>query len=98
MTEKRLVLKEHQVMKMLLTLILVNLFNLIPRVAHSFAMLVAPDYNTAKAYNNLFWVVSYFISLLDFINATVHFFIFYFLSSKFKFTLLKLFKINDNLN
>ncbi|XP_059167245.1 uncharacterized protein LOC131949392 [Physella acuta] len=82
--------KEKQVVRMLLVVIAVYIINLAPRVAQYLAMMIQPEYNVLKFYNNLYWTNIYIISTIDFINASIHLFIFYNMSSKFKVTFLKL--------
>ncbi|XP_059153970.1 uncharacterized protein LOC131939582 [Physella acuta] len=84
--------RERKVMKMLLVVILMYITNLLPRVIHYLAMLCEKEIYTFRYYNNIFWVSL----LLDFINSSFHLFIFYFMSSKFKSTLLNMLPNRDS--
>lgn len=81
--------KERQVVKMLLVVVSIYITNLAPRVGLYLAMAIEPEFNPRKVYNNFFWTMVYLISVIDFINASVHLFIFYNMSSKFRFILLQ---------
>ncbi|CAL1546604.1 unnamed protein product [Lymnaea stagnalis] len=84
--------RDRQVITMLLVVIGVYIVNLVPRVVHFIAMLLEPEYYVLKYYNNIFWVIVYVIFVLDFVNASVNLFIFYYMSTKFRACFVKIFQ------
>lgn len=84
--------KESQIIRMLLVVILSHIVVLVPRVVHYVVEIFEPEYYILKRYNNIFWLVVYFIFLLDFVNSAVGFFIFYAMGSKFRKTFDSMFR------
>ncbi|XP_059154512.1 uncharacterized protein LOC131939997 [Physella acuta] len=84
--------KDWKAIKMLLVVIGVYIINLAPRVTYYMAMLCVPEFYVMKFYNNIFWVATYTYFVFDYINSSVHLFVFYSMSSKFKSTFLSTFQ------
>lgn len=84
--------KDWKAIKMLLVVIGVYIMNLAPRVTYYMAMLCVPEFYVMKFYNNIFWVATYTYFVFDYINSSVHLFVFYSMSSKFKSTFLATFR------
>ncbi|KAI8795327.1 neuropeptide receptor 15 [Biomphalaria glabrata] len=78
--------REKQVAKMLLVVIIVNIGNLFPRIIFYVGQLVEPEFYVLKKYHNFFLTVAEFLFILDFMNASVNFFIFLSMSTNFKYT------------
>ncbi|XP_059153458.1 neuropeptide FF receptor 2-like [Physella acuta] len=87
--------KEKQVVKMLLVIINIYIVNIMPRVLGCLAMLIEPEFYIFRFYNNLFWVIMYTVFALDFLNSSVHLFVFYFMSSKFRNMFHRIFITNN---
>ncbi|CAL1526028.1 unnamed protein product [Lymnaea stagnalis] len=83
--------KEKQVVKMLLTVVFVNIGNLLPRIVFYTAQLFEPEFYLLRKYNNIFFMTRCFITVLDFIKSSVNFFIYYRMSSNFHATFSELF-------
>ncbi|XP_059153288.1 uncharacterized protein LOC131939058 [Physella acuta] len=76
--------REKQVVKTLLAVILVYIINLFPRLIFYIAQLWEPEFQLLRKYNKLFVLVAASISVFDFSNASIHFFIYYNMSSGFR--------------
>ncbi|XP_059139117.1 uncharacterized protein LOC131927446 [Physella acuta] len=85
--------RDKQVVKMLLAIIIVYIFALTPRIALFIAKFFEPELYLLKTYHNLFFVLAYSCFILDFINSTANFFIFFAMSSQFRITLQQIFNI-----
>ncbi|KAI8775244.1 N-formyl peptide receptor 2 [Biomphalaria glabrata] len=84
-TRSELSTRDRQVVKMLLTVIALYMIVLVPRVAQFIAMLCEAEFFVLRFYNNLFWVISNSVSFLDILNSTCNLFIFYSMSSRFRY-------------
>ncbi|XP_059155128.1 uncharacterized protein LOC131940485 [Physella acuta] len=83
--------KEKQVLKMLLVIIYIYILNLIPRVTNYIAKMLNVQYYNGNFIKTPYWIIVYLAYLLDFVNSTVHLFVFYAMSSKFKNTFRRIF-------
>ncbi|GFR93861.1 chemosensory receptor C [Elysia marginata] len=78
--------REVKVTKMLLVVIFVYLMDFFPRLCKYVASFFEPEFFTYRKYHNLWIVMSILFWVLDFINASVNFFIFIGMSSNFRKT------------
>ncbi|KAK3758588.1 hypothetical protein RRG08_041238 [Elysia crispata] len=85
-TSTTLTPREVKVTKMLLVIILVYLMDFFPRLCKYTASLIEPEFFAYRKYHNLMLVMSNVMWILDFINASVNFFIFMGMSTNFKKT------------
>ncbi|GFR89588.1 chemosensory receptor A [Elysia marginata] len=83
--------RDARVTKMLLVVILVYLMDFFPRLCKYTASLIEPEFFAYGRYHNLMLVMSNVIWILDFINASVNFFIFMAMSSSFQKTYYEIF-------
>ncbi|RUS73742.1 hypothetical protein EGW08_018503 [Elysia chlorotica] len=83
--------REVKVTKMLLVVILVYLMDFFPRLVKYSASLVEPEFFMYKRYHNLMMVMSNVMWILDFLNASVNFFIFLGMSTNFNKTFYTIF-------
>ncbi|XP_059153271.1 uncharacterized protein LOC131939037 [Physella acuta] len=85
--------KEKQAAKTLLVVVLVNILNLFPRTVFYVAQLAEPEFYLLRRYNNIFFLTTRLLTILDFIKASVNFFIYKSMSSNFNKTFLKLMNV-----
>ncbi|XP_059139807.1 uncharacterized protein LOC131927942 [Physella acuta] len=78
--------REKQVALTLLSVTFVYIINLFPRVVFYLAQMVEPEFYLLRKYNDLFFLTVSFIFILDFLNASIHLFIFLAMSSGFRRT------------
>ncbi|XP_059139806.1 uncharacterized protein LOC131927941 [Physella acuta] len=78
--------REKQVALTLLSVTFVYIINLFPRVVFYLAQMVEPEFYLLRKYNDLFFLTVIFIFILDFLNASIHLFIFLVMSSSFRRT------------
>ncbi|CAL1545235.1 unnamed protein product, partial [Lymnaea stagnalis] len=83
--------RDKQVVKMLLVVIIAYILALIPRLALHVGKLINVEFYYLKTYHNLFTVCAYGVMTVDFLNASVHLFIYLTMSSNFRHTFLQLF-------
>ncbi|XP_013093533.2 uncharacterized protein LOC106077310 [Biomphalaria glabrata] len=84
--------RERQIMKMLLVVIIVYILALLPRFALYAGKMVEPEFYYLRAYHNLFNVCAYVVMTVDFINASVHLFIYLKMSTNFRRNFYNLFQ------
>ena len=82
---------EVKVTKMLLVVIFVYLMDFFPRLCKYTASLIEPEFFVYRKYHNLMLVMSNTMWVLDFINASVNFFIFMRMSTNFHKTFYGIF-------
>ena len=87
--------RNARVTKMLLVVILVYLMNFFPRLVVYVASLIEPEFFAYRRYHNLMLVMSNLIWILDFVNASVNFFIFMAMNSSFQRTCYGIFSRGD---
>lgn len=75
--------REKQVIKMLLIINIVYIVGYVPKIAHYTTMAFVPEFNFRKTYNNMFWILLYFVIAFDLINSSVNVIIFMVMSSQF---------------
>ncbi|CAG5118683.1 unnamed protein product [Candidula unifasciata] len=85
--------REKRVVRTLLVVIVIYMINIFPRIPIYIATLIQPEFYILKRYNNLFMTTLYLIYILDFANASSHFFIFLKMSTNFRRTFLTLFSV-----
>ncbi|XP_059170162.1 uncharacterized protein LOC131951786 [Physella acuta] len=78
--------RDKQVVKMLLVVIIVYIVALIPRLMLYAGKMLEPEFYYLKRYHNLFNVCAYTVMAVDFINASVHLFIYLSMSTNFRTT------------
>ncbi|GFS05648.1 multitransmembrane protein [Elysia marginata] len=76
--------RDARVTKMLLVVIFVYLMDFFPRLCTYTASLIEPEFFAYGRYHNLMLVMSNSIWVLDFVNASVNFFIFMAMSTSFQ--------------
>ncbi|KAI8740939.1 G-protein coupled receptor frpr-1 [Biomphalaria glabrata] len=89
--EKEMSSREKQAVKMLLVVIIVYILALLPRFLLHAGKMVEPEFYYLRAYHNLFNVCAYIVMTVDFINASVHLFIYLKMSTNFRLTFFNLF-------
>ncbi|CAL1534041.1 unnamed protein product, partial [Lymnaea stagnalis] len=77
-------LREKLVVKMLLAVVLVNIGNLFPRIVFYVAQLIEPEFYLLRRYHNIFYSVAVWLFVLDFLKASVNFFLFLSMGSLFR--------------
>ncbi|XP_012940693.1 uncharacterized protein LOC101851589 [Aplysia californica] len=82
--------RDRQVVKMLVVIIGVYVFNLSPRIALYMAKYFIYEFYFLREYHNLFVFVCYFLWVFDLLNGAINFFIFYKMSTSFRDTFLRL--------
>ena len=87
--------REARVTKMLLVVIFIYLMDFFPRLCIYVASLIEPEFFAYRRYHNLMLVMSNTNWVLDFVNASVNFFIFMSMSSSFKKTYYEVFSRRD---
>ncbi|XP_059141134.1 adenosine receptor A1-like [Physella acuta] len=85
------VAKETKASKMVVLIAVVFITCLLPGSVYSLAMIAAPDFNTGEAEQNLFFVAWSFAHVTESLNASVNFFVYLAMSSKFKDTFVSVF-------
>lgn len=83
--------KETKASKMVVLIAVVFIACLLPGSVYSLAMIAAPDFNTGEAEQNLFFVAWSFAHVTESLNASVNFFVYLAMSSKFKDTFVSVF-------
>ncbi|XP_005108644.1 probable G-protein coupled receptor frpr-1 [Aplysia californica] len=83
--------RDRQVIRMLLVVILVYIVNFVPLVAQYVAKLMIPEFYFLKRYHNSFVLTAYLMFLVDLVNASVNFFIYLTMSSNFRRTFFDMF-------
>ena len=83
--------REAKVTKMLLVVIFIYLMDFFPRLCKYTASLIEPEFFAYRRYHNLMLVMSNTMWVLDFINASVNFFIFMGMSTNFNKTFYEIF-------
>ncbi|KAH9500254.1 hypothetical protein Btru_077593 [Bulinus truncatus] len=83
--------RDKQVVKMLLVVIVVYIVALLPRFALYAGKMVEQEFYYLRTYHNLFNVCAYIVMTVDFINASVHLFIYLAMSTNFRMTFFNLF-------
>ncbi|XP_059170161.1 neuropeptides capa receptor-like [Physella acuta] len=78
--------RDKQVVKMLLVVIIVYIVALLPRFALHAGKFIEPEFYYLKRYNNLFTVCANIVMAVDFLNSSVHLFIFLSMSTNFRTT------------
>ncbi|GFR95604.1 multitransmembrane protein [Elysia marginata] len=91
-TSAKMSARDVKVTKMLLVVILVYMMDFFPRLCVYLASLVEPEFFVYKRLHNLMRVTSNTLWVLDFLNASVNFFIFMGMSTNFKTTFKKTFQ------
>ncbi|GFS09863.1 peptide receptor GPCR [Elysia marginata] len=76
--------REVKVTKMLLVIIFVYLMDFFPRLCKYVASLMEPEFFAFRKYHNLMQVMSNLMWILDFLNASVNFFVFMGMSTNFR--------------
>ncbi|CAL1534039.1 unnamed protein product, partial [Lymnaea stagnalis] len=76
--------REKQVVKMLLAVVMVNIGNLFPRIVFYVAQLVEPELYLLRRYHNMFYSVALWLFVLDFLKASINFFLFLSMGSLFR--------------
>ncbi|CAL1534040.1 unnamed protein product, partial [Lymnaea stagnalis] len=77
-------LREKQVVKMLLAVVMVNIGNLFPRIVFYVAQLVEPELYLLRRYHNMFGAVAVWLFVLDILKASINFFLFLSMGSLFR--------------
>ena len=90
-TSKNMTARDVKVTKMLLVVILVYLMDFFPRLCKYLASLIEPEFFAYNRLHNLMQIASNTIWILDFLNASVNFFIFMSMSTNFKTTFYEIF-------
>ncbi|KAH9500253.1 hypothetical protein Btru_077590 [Bulinus truncatus] len=83
--------RDKQVVKMLLVVIIVYIVALVPRFLLHAGKMVEQEFYYLRKYHNLFNVCAYIVMTVDFINASVHLFIYLAMSTNFRMTFFNLF-------
>ncbi|BFZ18851.1 hypothetical protein BsWGS_21889 [Bradybaena similaris] len=83
--------RERQVVKMLLVIIVVYVISLSPRIAHYTIKYFVYEFYFLRRYHNIFMIATYILYTFDVINAAINLFIFLAMSSAFRATFQELF-------
>ncbi|GFO24856.1 chemosensory receptor a [Plakobranchus ocellatus] len=88
--------RDHQVIKMLMVIIAIYIFCLSPRIALTIAKYIVHDLYCLRRHQHLFAFIVYWLSIADFINGAVNFFIIYSMSSSFRSKFITIFSFSPN--
>ena len=91
-TSVNLTPRDVKVTRMLLVVILVYIMDFFPRLCKYLASLIEPEFFAYNRLHNLMQIASNTIWILDFLNASVNFFIFMSMSTNFKTTFYETFR------
>ncbi|BFZ18883.1 hypothetical protein BsWGS_21922 [Bradybaena similaris] len=83
-------LRERQVVKMLLVIIVVYVICLSPRIAHYTVKYFVYEFYFLRRYHNLFMVMAVILNVFDLTNSAINLFIFVAMSSAFRATFKKM--------